>query len=272
MPELPEVETVVRGLQGDIVGRVFGKVSLSWPRQIVTPSPHEFAARLPGQRVHELGRRGKFIVFQLTHDALLIHLKMTGRLYVARNSEPSIPEDRWVRVVFGLDNGHELRFSDVRKFGRLYLVGQVDEVTRLLGPEPLSDDFTPEAFKELVNRRERAIKALLLDQHLIAGIGNIYADEALWEARIDPRRKANTLSEKEIHNLHTAIRLVLQKGIDYEGASINWYRKADGSKGQSQNHLNVYSQESNPCMRCGTSLIKIWFGQRGTHFCPTCQI
>jgi formamidopyrimidine-DNA glycosylase len=123
-----------------------------------------------------------------------------------------------------------------------------------------------------VSRRQTTIKSLLLDQHAVAGIGNIYADEALWEARIDPRRKANTLNDREIRDLHTAIRLVLQKGIDYEGASVNWYRKADGDKGNSQNYFNVYDRAGELCARCGTSLNKIRLGQRGTHFCPACQI
>lgn len=271
MPELPEVETIVRGLRDDIVGRVFGRVTLFWPRQIVIPAPGEFMARLPGQRVLNLSRRGKFIVFQLTQDALLIHLKMTGRLYVTPSNAPISRDDRWVRVVFNLDNGHKMRFSDARKFGRLYLVKQIGEVTGKLGPEPLSEDFTPEVFGEMVIRRQRAIKMLLLDQQIVAGIGNIYADEALWEAQIDPRRKANTLNEMEIARLHAAIRLVLQKGIDYQGASVNWYRKADGSRGDSQEHFNVYAREAKSCTRCGASLTKIWLGQRGTHFCPTCQ-
>lgn len=269
MPELPEVETVVRGLRDDIVGRTFTRVTVLWPRQIVTPTPDEFITRLPGQRVLALNRRGKFIVFQLTQNVLLIHLKMTGRLYVSGNNAQ---DDRWVRVAFGLDNGREMLFSDARKFGRLYLVHQFDEVTASLGPEPLSENFTPEILKEQVAGRQRTIKTILLDQQIVAGIGNIYADEALWKARIDPRRKANTLNEKEIHRLHTAIRLVLQKGIDHEGASVNWYRKADGSKGNSQIHLNVYDREKQPCARCGTPVIKIRLGQRGTHFCPTCQI
>lgn len=269
MPELPEVETVVRGLRDDIVGRQFSQVAISWPSQIVTPTLDEFMARLPGQRVLALSRRGKFIVFQLTQDVMLIHLKMTGRLYV---SERNAQDDRWVRAAFKLDDGRTLHFSDARKFGRLYLVHQLDEVAGSLGPEPLSDDFTPELLRERVAGRQRAIKTMLLDQQIVAGIGNIYADEALWEARIDPRRKANTLNEKELKRLYIAIRLVLQKGIEYEGASVNWYRKADGSKGNSQNHLNVYDREEQPCARCGTPVTKIRLGQRGTHFCPTCQI
>lgn len=269
MPELPEVETVVRGLRDDMVGRVFTRVTVSWPRQIVALTPDEFVGRLSGQRVLALTRRGKYVVFHLSQDVLLIHLKMTGRLYVSHND---MQDDRWIRVVFDLDNKRKMNFSDARKFGRLYLVKQLDEVTGSLGPEPLSDDFTPEMFGSLLLRRQTTIKSLLLDQQAVAGIGNIYADEALWQARIDPRRKANTLNDKEIQELHAAIRLVLQKGIDYEGASVNWYRKADGGKGNSQDYLNVYNRAGEVCTRCGTSLTKSRVGQRGTHFCPTCQI
>lgn len=272
MPELPEVETIVRGLRDKIIGRSFAGVTILWPRQVVTLSPDEFTAHLLGQHVLDLNRRGKYLVFQLTQEVLLIHLKMTGRLYVTDNDAQITPEDRWVRAVFGLDNGYELCFSDARKFGRLYLAKQVDEVIGALGPEPLSDDFTPEVLRSLLSRRQTTIKSLLLDQRAVAGIGNIYADETLWQARIDPRRKANTLSDKEIGRLHTAIRFVLQKGIDYEGASVNWYRKADGDKGNSQNYFNVYDRAGELCTRCGTSLTKIRLGQRGTHFCPTCQI
>jgi formamidopyrimidine-DNA glycosylase len=272
MPELPEVETIVRGLRKSIEGRSFIGVSLSWPRQIATPEPGEFARRLSGQQVRILDRRGKYIVFQLTHDVLLIHLKMTGRLYITGSTISGFGEDRWVRAVFGLDNGHEMRFSDARKFGRLYLVGRADEITGPLGPEPLSSDFTLTGFQASLSRRLTNIKALLLNQRILAGVGNIYADEALWEARIAPQRKANTLKSEEVAALYAAVRLVLQRGIDYEGASVSWYRKADGSRGGSQNQFNVYDQEGKPCSRCGTPVVKIRLGQRGTHFCPVCQV
>jgi formamidopyrimidine-DNA glycosylase len=171
-----------------------------------------------------------------------------------------------------LDNGHALQFSDARKFGRLYLVNKEESVTGKLGPEPLSDDFTPDILQAVLAKRRAGIKSLLLNQQIIAGIGNIYADEALWEARIDPRRKANTLKGEEIQRLYSAICLVLQKGIDYEGASVNWYRKADGRQGNSQKHLNAYARAGKSCKRCKTALTKIRLGQRGTHFCPKCQV
>lgn len=271
MPELPEVETVVRGLRHALVGRTFTRVNVLWPGEIARPDPATFAKRLVGQRVEALDRRGKYVASQLSDDVLLIHLKMTGRLYVARPGETRGGEDRWVRVTLSLDDGRELRFSDARKFGRMYLVNRMEEITGALGPEPLAADFTLEAFRGRLSSRAGTIKPLLLNQAFVAGVGNIYADEALWQAQIDPRRKADTLNAEEIAALYQAIRDTLSDGIRYEGASVSWYRKPDGTRGQSQNHLSVYDREDEPCPRCGTPIRKIWLGQRGTHFCPHCQ-
>jgi formamidopyrimidine-DNA glycosylase len=201
---------------------------------------------------------------------MLVHLKMTGRLYVAR-SDAHYHEDRWVHVRFQFENGSELRFSDARKFGRIFIATHLEDVTGRLGPEPLEGSFTLDVFTNALARRKGMVKPLLLDQTLVAGIGNIYADEALWLARIDPRQRVDTLNPEAIRQLHNAIIEVLEKGIQYEGASINWYRKPDGTTGESQNHFNVYDQQDRPCPRCDTPIQKIWLGQRGTHFCPVCQ-
>lgn len=270
MPELPEVETVVRGLRPDVIGRTVTGIVVDWPREIHLLSVAELADRLSGQRIERLRRRGKYIIFDLTHDTLLIHLKMSGRLYVS-DANAQQEDDRWMRVMFQLDNGQELRFSDARKFGRVYLVPSAEEVIGKLGPEPLEDDFTLESFKERITGRQTTIKPLLLNQEFIAGVGNIYADEALWRARIDPRRKANTLSDEEIARLYEAIRDSLQAGIDHQGTSFSWYRKPDGTKGSYQHHFIVYGRENKPCPECGTPISKVWLGQRGTHFCPSCQ-
>jgi formamidopyrimidine-DNA glycosylase len=271
MPELPEVETVVRGLRPDVVGRTFTGAQITWPREIATPPHTAFAKRLSGQRVDALDRRGKYVTFRLSDDFLLVHLKMTGRLYVARPGEVKGGEDRWVRVTLPMDDGRELRFSDARKFGRMYLASRMEEVTGGLGPEPLDDSFTLDEFRARLAPRGGVLKPLLLNQAFVAGIGNIYADEALWRAQIDPRRKAGTLKPGEVAALYQAIRSSLSDGIKYEGASVSWYRKPDGSQGQSQNHFNVYDREDEPCARCGTPIRKIWLAQRGTHFCPHCQ-
>ena len=270
MPELPEVETVVRGLRGPLVGRRIESMWHDWASTIHSPGAAEFAARISGQTVNAINRRGKYILIELEHDTLVVHLKMSGRLYVAE-AESAREADRWVHVSFDLDDGQQLRFSDVRKFGRVYLTNDLASLLAHLGPEPLSDDFTPECFGAGLSGRKRAIKAQLLDQEFIAGVGNIYADEALFRAGIHPAKSAGTLSDEEAARLQQTTREALRAGIEHEGASINWYRKPDGQKGESQNHFYVYGRAGLPCRQCGTPINKIRVAQRGTHFCPLCQ-
>ncbi len=270
MPELPEVETVVRGLRAPLVGRRIEAMWHDWAKTIHSPSPEEFAARIAGQTIRGISRRGKYILIGLEHDTLVIHLKMSGRLYVAAAGEEN-EADRWVHARFELDNGEQLRFSDARKFGRVTLTENVKNLLAHLGPEPLTGDFTPEYLYEAMRGRKRAIKALLLEQEFVAGIGNIYADEALFRAGIHPSTAVDLLKDSEMKRLHQTIRESLQAGIDHEGASINWYRKADGQKGESQNHFFVYGRTGLPCLHCGVAINKIRVAQRGTHFCPECQ-
>jgi formamidopyrimidine-DNA glycosylase len=233
-------------------------------------NPQDFTDRLRGQRIESLRRRGKYIVFDLTHDTMLVHLKMSGRLYVAPTGT-SQKDDQWARVTFQLDRDRELRFSDARKFGRVYLVADVNEIVGRLGPEPLEDEFTSQVMQERLARRHTSIKPLLLNQEFIAGVGNIYADEALWRAGIDPRRKSDTLSIEEIERLYQAVRTSLQAGIDHQGSTLSWYRQPDGTPGGYQDHFLVYGREDKPCPNCGAPISKIWLGQRGTHFCDHCQ-
>jgi formamidopyrimidine-DNA glycosylase len=242
----------------------------TWGRTIHSPDPVEFAARISGQTFRGISRRAKYILCQLDSDTLVVHLKMTGRLYVA-DDEAATDADKWVRLGLQLDGGKQLRFSDSRKFGRVYLTDDIASLTSTLGPEPLADDFTVDNFGERLAGRTRIIKALLLDQTFIAGVGNIYADEALHRAKIHPLRRADTLNDQEIEHLYQFIRVVLQAGIDHEGASINWYRKPDGTRGESQNHFYVYGRTGEPCLTCGHPIEKIRVAQRGTHFCPVCQ-
>ncbi|GAB4569787.1 MAG: bifunctional DNA-formamidopyrimidine glycosylase/DNA-(apurinic or apyrimidinic site) lyase [Anaerolineae bacterium] len=270
MPELPEVETVVCGLRPALVGRTLLSAWLDWPNSLVHPSPDEFLRQIPGQRVQRIDRRGKYILIALTDATLIIHLKMTGRLYVAPD-EAHKDADRWVHFQFQLDNRHQLRFSDSRKFGRVMLTPDPSWVIGKLGPEPLADSFTLDVFRERLAGRKGALKPLLLNQSFIAGVGNIYADEALYRAGLHPLRTADSLSEEEQARLYTSIRAALQAGIDHEGASINWYRKPDGTTGESQKHFFAYGQTGIPCQRCGTPIERIVVGQRATHFCPTCQ-
>ena len=269
MPELPEVETVVRGLREPLVGRRITGMWHDWQRTIHSPAPDEFAARVAGQIVRGIGRRGKYILIHLDHDTLLIHLKMSGRLYVA-GADARHEADRWVHVRFDLDQG-QLRFSDVRKFGRVYLTDDVAALLGHLGPEPLGDNFTIAGFRAGLRGRRLAIKARLLQQEFVAGVGNIYADEALFRAGIHPARPAESLTDDEAARLHGTLRGALQTGIQHEGASINWYRKPDGDKGSSQNHFFVYGRAEQPCLHCGEQINKIRVAQRGTHFCPNCQ-
>lgn len=270
MPELPEVETVVRGLRGPLIGRRIATMRHDWEATIHSPAPAEFAARVSGQVVRAIRRRGKYILIELDHDTLVIHLKMSGRLYVAE-ADSQREADRWVHVRFDLADGAQLRFSDVRKFGRVYLTNDVGQLLSHLGPEPLTEQFTLERFRAGMRGRKRAIKALLLEQAFVAGIGNIYADEALFRAGIHPAARVHTLSAEDTALLHQTIQDALRSGIAHEGASINWYRKPDGQKGESQNHFYVYGRPSLPCRQCGAAIHKIRLAQRGTHFCPECQ-
>lgn len=270
MPELPEVETVVRALRPDLQGRRIEGARILWAGTLNQMGAESFAARVSGQRIESLERRGKFILLHLSEDDLLIHLRMTGRLYVAFLSQV-LEDDRWLRLALPLDDGRELRFSDARKFGRVYLVAQAEEVIGGLGPEPLSGEFTLDVFAQQIAHRGGAIKSLLLRQSFVAGIGNIYADEALWAACIHPLRPADSLDDVEIAALYQAIREALALGISSEGASINWYRKPDGTTGSSQEHFKAYGRKGKPCPRCGAIIQRIVAGQRGTHFCPSCQ-
>lgn len=270
MPELPEVETVVRGLREPLIGRTVVSMWFDWDRTVKTPDPVQFAARIAGQTFQSITRRAKYIVCKLDDDLLVVHLKMTGRLYVVPD-EMVTNADRWMHFRLQLDNGHQLRFSDARKFGFVALTEHLDAVTPLLGPEPLSDDFSPAVLHERLGKHKKAIKALLLDQAFLAGVGNIYADESLFLAKIHPRRPSNSLNEDEIALLYTTIRQVLEAGIEREGASINWYRKPDGTTGEAQLYFNVYDRAELPCVVCGGTISKIRVAQRGTHFCPVCQ-
>jgi formamidopyrimidine-DNA glycosylase len=270
MPELPEVETVVRNLRGPLVGRTIRGMWYDWARTIQTPDPVSFADRITGQTVEAINRRAKYIICALTHDLLVVHLKMTGRLYVT-DANAVHDADRWVHFRLDLDGNQQLRFSDSRKFGRVYLTSDFADISPTLGPEPLAEGFTLAVFQERMARRKKNIKALLLDQSFVAGVGNIYADEALFRAGVNPLRRSEDLQADEIRRLHQTIQDALHAGIQHEGASINWYRKPDGTKGNSQDHFYVYGRDGQPCKKCDTLIQKIRVAQRGTHYCPICQ-
>ncbi len=270
MPELPEVETVVRALRPQLVGRTLHGVRTQWPRHIATPDLPELQMRVQGLTFTAIQRRAKYIVCRLSGgENLLFHLKMTGHLAVV---PAQLPLDKHSHTIFTLDGDEELRFSDTRKFGRVYLVRELDEVVGGLGPEPLEPEFTPELLGQRLHNHKRAIKSTLLDQTVLAGVGNIYADEALHSAGIHPTRPANSLNSAELSVLHTAIQTVLQMGIEREGASISDYVKPDGTKGDMQNAVTVFRRTGMGCYRCGRIVERIVLGGRSTHFCPGCQV
>jgi len=277
MPELPEVETIVRALriggrQGgpSILGRRFSGSVLLWPSTLVEPPGSEFASWLKGQRVEGVSRRGKFICLNLSQDTFLVHLRMSGDLrvepVVATNGTdaPLLKHDRLVLV---FDDGLRLVFNDPRKFGRAWLVHNPQSVLGRLGPEPLDPQFGPEEFARRLQARNRQLKPLLLDQTFLAGLGNIYADEALHAAHLHPLRLSNELSSENCQQLWHAIRNVLIEGIERNGASIDWVYRG----GSFQNQFRVYSRTGEPCPECQTPIQRILVGQRGTHFCPVCQ-
>jgi formamidopyrimidine-DNA glycosylase len=270
MPELPEVETIVNGLRRPLIGRTFTGVRVGWENIVARPTVLEFQRRTRGQQILAIRRRGKYLIFDLSGgDSLLIHLKMTGQLVVRPGDAPA---DKYGHTVFDLDDGRQLRFLDTRKFGRVYLVADENEVVGNLGPEPLADDFTLSEFSALIRKRRGALKPLLLNQQFIAGIGNIYADEALFVAGIHPQRKADTLTGGEIERLYQAMRQVLRQGLADEGTTFDGaYRKVDGGEGEHQENLRVFRRKGQPCPRCGSAIERIVVGGRGTHFCPCCQ-
>jgi formamidopyrimidine-DNA glycosylase len=270
MPELPEVETIARHLRDGwdgappLPGRRIASVTIRWPRHIAAPSASRFRRDLPGQRFLDVRRRGKYLVFPLDRGTLLIHLKMSGDLQIVSRDVPAEPFDR---TVFHLDGGWELRFSDARKFGKAYLLDDPERLLAPLGPEPLERGFTSRLLAERLHRRRRVLKPLLLDQTFLAGLGNIYVDEALHRARLHPLRRSDTLSLDEVHALWRGIRQSLQRGLRHHGASIDWVYRG----GEFQNHFRVYQRTGEPCPSCGTPIARLVIGQRGTHICPACQ-
>lgn len=270
MPELPEVETTVRQLRLPLIGKRILGVRTNWPKHLARPDPDLFGQRISGRRISAIYRRGKYLTFELDNgESLIVHLKMSGHLSVV-DAETS--PHRHDHTVFALDNEQELRFRDQRKFGRIYLVEHPDELFSGLGPEPLEPQFTVELLKSRLAGRSRALKPLLLDQGFVAGIGNIYANEALFHARIHPQRPANRLTPAEITALHKAIQLALTLGLQNGGASIDQYLRPDGSKGSMQNELAVHGREGGACNNCGATVERKTIGGRGTFFCPMCQV
>ena len=295
MPELPEVETVARDLQRWVAGATIADATVNWERTIRHPQPPErFVAEVSGATIDRVTRRAKTVLLHLEDGRVMtVALRMTGALIVA---EPGAAPDPYARVVFLLGDGRELRYRDVRKFGRIGLwpggglrsIGsgrgarsrrvresgakyRIGEVFSGHGPEPLQRGFTAARLAERLGGRSAKLKSLLLDQSFIAGVGNIYADEALWRARLHPLRAADSLEADDVRRLHRAVRQVLREGITNRGASFSDYVGADGEPGANAERLAVYRRTDQPCYRCGRPIRRIVVGQRSTHYCPHCQ-
>jgi formamidopyrimidine-DNA glycosylase len=272
VPELPEVETVRSMLEPMLVGRRLDEVEIPDERVTRPFDPASVAAELEGEVVAAVGRRGKYLVVRFESGrALLVHLRMTGSF---RRLENDADETAHVRAVLTLDDGTRVGYRDVRRFGTWLVVEphQLDEYlgTRL-GAEPLGRGFGPAALAARLANRRAPVKAAILDQRTVAGLGNIYADEALWRARIHPLRPAGELDRDEVRRLHAAVRRALEIGIARQGASLRDYAQPDGRRGSMQLEFRVYGRGGEPCPRCGTPIEKTRVGGRGTWYCPNCQ-
>jgi formamidopyrimidine-DNA glycosylase len=267
MPELPEVETIKNELAPWVVGQSFTKVTVLDAKVVSGGSVEEIRRGLIRQKVKSLQRRGKYLIFHLSNGkSLIIHLRMTGSLLL----DPK-DADRYVRAVFHLSNGHHFVFHDRRRLGKLWLVDDADAVISKLGPEPFDKRFTPDVLKQKLSRHHIPIKAALLNQSIVAGIGNMYADEALFAARIHPLRKADDLSSEEVQTLYHCIRKVLQAAIANKGASVDTYIRPEGELGTAHFDFKVAHRGGEPCPVCDSRIERCVVQNRGTYFCPKCQ-
>lgn len=275
MPEMPEVEVIRRYLDTKLRGRRIESLDIFLPRQIKYPDPNAYKAMCTGQKIANVNRRGKYLLLELSNGVeLVFHLRMTGRLVYHEREDEN--DDTHTRLIFHLDGGSILVFGDTRTFGALYALDTPAERWRIhglatLGPEPLTEEFSAGYLWERTRRSHAPIKSFLLNQTMIAGIGNIYADEALFLAKIHPLTKANALTQADCEALQLAVDQVIADGIRDGGTTFRDYQNGEGKQGLHQEHLYVYNREGEPCRRCGTKIEKIKVGGRGTHFCPHCQ-
>jgi formamidopyrimidine-DNA glycosylase len=274
MPELPEVQTVVNDLIAEnLIGCVIVGVEIRWPKIVAEPLAYQFSELIQNRTIINISRRGKFLRIDLQPEKFLfVHLRMSGRLFL---TEAGSPVSKHEHVIFSLNDGRQLRYHDTRKFGRFWLVDQPEKIVGNLGIEPLSPEFSLEALTERLRGRRRQLKPLLLDQSVIAGLGNIYVDESLWAARLHPTRLADLLNDREIKALYRAIPLVLRQGLQNQGTSLGNgkgnFQSAGKRRGRNQEVLKVFHRTGQPCPVCATKIERIIVGQRSTHFCPRCQ-
>jgi len=271
MPELPEVETIARFLRRgvedkpSILGKRIAAAQVFWARTVAEPAASEFQARIIGQEILQINRRGKFLLLNLTQDTLLVHLRMSGDLIVEPADLDFAPHHR---VVFDLDNGWRLAFNDARKFGRMWLVAEPQNILGNLGPEPFDRSLEDGGFYNRLKDFRRQLKPLLLDQHFLAGLGNIYTDEALHLARLHPLMLSSSITLEQSQQLLKSIHQVLNQGIERHGTSIDWVYRG----GDYQRYLRVYQRTGKPCPVCGSPVERFVVGQRSTHYCPSCQV
>jgi formamidopyrimidine-DNA glycosylase len=291
MPELPEVETIRRDLEKNIVGKKITGADFLWPGILKCVSAREFVKQVVGQRIVSVNRRAKNIDVTLTNDkCLLFHMKMTGHLiytdadwkvdkegkWIRRNGVDSPlydPLNQYIRAIFWLDGGKILAFSDLRKFAYLKVLDkkELENSYESYGPEPFSKEFNTEYLKNVFANKKTPIKKIIMDQKRIAGIGNIYADEILWESRIHPLTPGGNLNDKDIFSIYDAILEILKRAVKMRGTSTSDFRDIAGKKGGYGKALNAYRLTGKPCKRDNTKIERIVVGGRGTHFCPTCQ-
>ena len=271
MPELPEVETVRRGLEKLILGKKISNIDIRYPKMIKTDL-HEFQKEMPGQVIQSMGRRGKYLLFYLSDKILISHLRMEGKYFYYPDQ---VPERKHAHVLIHFEDGGTLVYEDVRKFGTLELLAPelLDSyfISKKLGPEPTEKDFDLGSFKLALKKSKKPIKSHLLDQTLVAGLGNIYVDEVLWRAKVHPSRTSNSLTSQEARKVHDETINVLGQAVEKGGSTIRTYTNAFGEDGTMQEFHQVYDKAGQACSRCETIIEKIQLGGRGTHFCPKCQ-
>ena len=271
MPELPEVETVRRGLEKLILGKKISNIEIHYPKMIKTDL-EQFQKEMPGQVVKSMGRRGKYLLFYLSDKVLISHLRMEGKYFYYPDQ---VPERKHAHVLIHFEDGGTLVYEDVRKFGTMELLAPelLDSyfISKKLGPEPSEQDFDLESLKLALKKSKKPIKPHLLDQTLVAGLGNIYVDEVLWRAKVHPSRTSNSLTTQEARKVHDETINVLGQAVEKGGSTIRTYTNAFGEDGTMQELHQVYDKAGQACSRCGTSIEKIQLGGRGTHFCPNCQ-
>ncbi|SDQ44181.1 DNA-(apurinic or apyrimidinic site) lyase [Virgibacillus subterraneus] len=273
MPELPEVETIKKTLKRFVINKTIADVSVLWPNIIKRPDDAEqFKHLLTGQTIYDIKRKGKFLLFQLDESVLISHLRMEGKYSVHSSEEPM---KKHTHVIFSFTDGEELRYNDVRKFGTMHVFNKGDEFNHKplnqLGPDPFDEEFTLDYFYKKLKKTERVIKAVLLDQNIVAGLGNIYVDETLFRANIHPLKKASRLTKREVKVIQEQAIITLSDAVGQGGTTIRSYVNGQGQMGMFQQELFVYGQENQPCKNCGKPIVKMKIGGRGTHVCISCQ-